>query len=232
MGRLRSTANLGGGVMVSLAAIAASFYYEDWAHAHSQMTFRIMVVSGLCAVLCYSFLIFTKNPSSKSFAAKLQIQERCVSPCLDRLKPGIGHIFLLADVELLDPKSAEVVYSLDLIKDGITYPAEWIRDVEEWRVLDHGEDRGPACPLAVDLVRGGRIDGWLHFKVDTIGETELRGCTHRLWVKTKRDSDHCQYQGNAWPMPRKDLAMRRDKKIPTRRAKSSTTCSPRPQLLR
>jgi hypothetical protein len=143
------------------------------------------------------------------FAAKLQIQDRSTGPSLDRLKRGIGHIFFLADVELAHPESAEVSYSLDLIKQGITYTAGWAQDVEEWQVFDKGENRGEAFPLPVHIVRGKKVDGWLHFRVDGIGETELRGCRIRLWANTQRGSAYCEYPGNAWPMPRKDLTMKK-----------------------
>ncbi|MFZ0319388.1 MAG: hypothetical protein WAL56_09705 [Candidatus Sulfotelmatobacter sp.] len=153
------------------------------------------------------------------FAAKLQIQGRYTSPSLDRLKRGIDHILLLADIELVEPESAEVSYSLDLVKQGITYTAEWAQDVEEWQVFDKGENRGKAFPLPVHIVRGKKVDGWLHFRVDGIGEAELRECRVRLWANTQRGPAYCEYPGNAWPMPRRDLTMKRKRTLdPTAKA--------------
>ena len=175
----------------------------------ARIVFSVLLTVGIGLLGWWSL----SRGANAPLAAQLRIQERCISPSPDRLKPGIEHIFFLADIELSAPRTAKVSYSLDLIRHGMRYTAEWVQDVEEWQVFDKEGNRGPAVSLAVHLVRGGKVDGWLHFRVDSIGETELRGCTLRLWAKTKRDSIHCEYQGNAWPMPRRDLTIKKSRAL-------------------
>ena len=172
--------------------------------------FSALLTAGIGLIAWWSL----SHGANAPFAAKLHILERITRPSLDRLKRGIVDIFFLADAELSSPEDAKVSYSLDLIRHGITYMAEWSQDAEEWEFVDaKGENRGPACPLAVRLLRGQKVDGWLHFKVDGIGETELRGCGIRLWARSKRGAVYCEYPGDTWPMPRRDLAMKKKRTL-------------------
>lgn len=207
MGKARTIASAGGAVLIA----ALGFIYAGWPDYIRQHPYWVIGLAAVGALMMLAPVIQWVYPIFKDavpFAAKLQIQERCTAPSLDRFKRGVEHIFFLADVELTNPDTAEVTYSLDLIRDGITYTTEWAEDVEQWQVFDKGENRGEAFPLAVHLVRGTKVDGWLHFRVDSIGESELRGCRIRLRAKTKRDSLYCEYPGNAWPMPPRDLTMK------------------------
>jgi hypothetical protein len=60
----KQAANIVGGILLALFALAASFYLEGWAHSHSPLVFRMMMFSGVGALICYGSLFFIREPVS------------------------------------------------------------------------------------------------------------------------------------------------------------------------
>jgi hypothetical protein len=166
-----------------------------------------MVFSGLCAGLCYSFVIFYRGKFSE---ARIAVKEKEASPLL--LDLGIQNvirsrltehpdIFIQASAHLRAPQSATVKYALDLIRNGTATHGEFIEDIDLWGIVErkklnlavdkidlHGRSdvipeggfgrNVQPLPLALSAMR--KSDGWLHFRVANLNDLEITESLLRL----------------------------------------------------
>ena len=101
--------------------------------------------------------------------------------------------------QLLNMPSASVEYSAQLVFRGEVIELATIKDVHEWEIVEHKYYQQPypntpsmflpkqnfaINPVAIteNLSRSVRNEGWLHFQIDGMGETEIAKRTLRLYA--------------------------------------------------
>ncbi len=119
-----------------------------------------------------------------------------------------GEFLVQVSAELLNLAAAQVEYSAQLVFRGEALPLTGIRDVEKWEIIErryyqtlhmYPNSPLPSRPLrssfvtnpsaiAEHLTRSVRNEGWLHFQIEGMGETDIAKRTLRLYATAKGGS--------------------------------------------
>lgn len=101
-----------------------------------------------------------------------------------------GDIFVQASAHLKSPQSIKVEYVAELIRHGIPTRARTIDDVSAWRIAERKDhsvgrkgDYRDVLPLPASLSYKEKVDGWLHFQVDS-GDEEITNSQLRFTART------------------------------------------------
>jgi len=127
-----------------------------------------------------------------------------------------GHFLVQVSAELQNMAEATVEYSAHLDFRGEVIPLQPIKDVEHWEVIerkyyDHLGNRprqlfttNPS-PIAEKLIRSTKHEGWLHFQIDGMTETEIAKRTLRLYATAKTGGPHIDEELAPHHVVRSDL---------------------------
>lgn len=115
------------------------------------------------------------------------------------LKWKNGEFFVQASAELLNLPSATVEYSAQLVYRGEVIELAAIKDIREWKIIErkYYQQLYPSMsrprqnfvtnPAAIteNLSRSIRNEGWLHFQIEGMSETDIAKRTLRLYATAK-----------------------------------------------
>jgi hypothetical protein len=139
---------------------------------------------------------------STPLAVDLEIHEVLQRPSFETHAYWNRDIFLRVSANLTSHQSQEVVYQLCLILRGKTLDAEWLNDVGDWcrtRIVRQPSPFSAQADepcllidgLPTSLVRGHKVDGWLHFMTNQgLAESLLGNCVVRLIAKSPNGASH------------------------------------------
>lgn len=112
-----------------------------------------------------------------------------------------GHFLVQVSAELQNMPEIKIEYAAHLVFRGETVQLELIKDVERWEIIErkyyvHLGSRprqlfvtNPS-PIAENLVRSIKHEGWLHFQIDGMIETEIAKRTLRLYATSTNGGPH------------------------------------------
>ena len=127
-----------------------------------------------------------------------------------------GHFLVQVSTELLNMPSVKVDYAAQLVFRGEVVELSPIKDVEQWEIIerkyyDHLGSRPRQSfvtnpnPIAETLVRSIKHEGWLHFQIDGMTESEIAKRTLRLYVTSKNGGPHVDEELAKHHVVRSDL---------------------------
>jgi hypothetical protein len=150
-----------------------------------------------------------------------------------------GDFLVQASAELLNLPFTTVEYSAQLVFRGEVIELVAIKDIHEWEIVERKYYQQPypntpsmllpkqnfvtnPAALTENLSRSIRNEGWLHFQIGGMGETDIAKRTLRLYATAKSGGSHTDRELAQDHVVRSDLlAMRRF--IPT--PESLTPCT-------
>jgi hypothetical protein len=112
-----------------------------------------------------------------------------------------GDFLVQASAELQNMPDAKVEFAAQLVFRGETVQLKLIKDVERWEVIERNYYKhlgsrprqlfvtNPS-PIAENLVRSIKHEGWLHFQIDGMTETEIARRTLRLYATSATGGPH------------------------------------------
>jgi hypothetical protein len=127
----------------------------------------------------------------------------------------------------LNLTAAEVEYSAQLVFRGEVIELAAIKDIHEWEIVErkYYQQLYPNTPsmlrprqnfvtnpaaITENLSRSIRNEGWLHFQIEGMGETDIAKRTLRLYATAKRGACYADEELAKHHVVRSDLvAMRR-----------------------
>jgi len=135
-----------------------------------------------------------------------------------------GEFLVQVSAELLNLPSSTVEYSAQLVFRGEVIELSTIRDVDKWEIVERKYYQQPypsmsrpreyfvTNPAAItdNLFRSIRNEGWLHFQIEGMGETEIAKRNLRLYAQSKNGGCYCDEELAKHHVVRSDLvAMRK-----------------------
>jgi hypothetical protein len=138
-----------------------------------------------------------------------------------------GEFLVQVSAELLNITTAEVEYSAQLVFRGDALPLTALGDVDEWEIIERRYYQQPypntpsmsrsrssfvTNPSAITkhLTRSIRNEGWLHFQIEGMGETDIAKRTLRLYATAKSGGSYTDRELAQDHIVRSDLvAMRK-----------------------
>jgi hypothetical protein len=138
-----------------------------------------------------------------------------------------GEFLVQVSAELLNLPSATVEYSAQLVFRGEVIELAAIRDIHKWEIIERKYYKQPypntlsmlrprqnfvTNPAAIteNLGRSVRNEGWLHFQIEGMGETDIAKRTLRLYATAKSGGSHADRELAQDHVVRSDLvAMRK-----------------------
>jgi len=143
------------------------------------------------------------------------------------LKWKNGEFLVQASGELLNLRSATVEYSAQLVFRGEVIELAAIKDIREWEIIErkYSQQLYPNTPsmsrprqsfvtnpaaITENLSRSIRNEGWLHFQIEGMGETDIAKRTLRLYATAKGGACYADEELAKHHVVRSDLvAMRK-----------------------
>jgi hypothetical protein len=118
-----------------------------------------------------------------------------------------GEFLVQVSAELLNLPSATVEYSAQLVFRGDVIELATIRDIDRWEIIErkYYQQLYPNTPsmsrprkdfttnpaaIAENLTRSIRNEGWLHFQIEGMGESDIAKRTLRLYARSMNGSTH------------------------------------------
>jgi hypothetical protein len=138
-----------------------------------------------------------------------------------------GEFLVQVSAELLNFPTSTVEYSAQLVFRGEVIPLTAIKDIGQWEIIErrYYEQLYPNTPsmsrprkdfatnptaITEKLTRSLRNEGWLHFQIAGMGETEIAKRTLRLYATCKNGGCHADTELAEHHVVRSDLvAMRK-----------------------
>ena len=129
-------------------------------------------------------------------------------------------VFVLADIDLQNPKELTVKYRLDVNFSGRTIEAEIVDDIGEWSrkvQTEISNDLGFALnpsiryyridALPTELVNGRKVSGWLHFHLSGVPDPEFKDCRLLLRASTPNGGGQDETEVSRWPIFDRDYSI-------------------------
>jgi hypothetical protein len=196
MGKASLIGGVGAWVLAAALSLATAAYPESIKpHPHWMIALAVAGALMLLVPVIQWFYPIFKDKTPESFALDVVIADiarhRSPGPLS---KWQHADVFIQASVHLRAPKAANVLYAVDLIRNGNTTPTTQISDVGLWHFISkpHARHLGPnaredfyqnAQPLESSLSAKRKRDGWLHFRVpDTVRDVDITNSRLRLTV--------------------------------------------------
>lgn len=112
-----------------------------------------------------------------------------------------GEFLIQISSELLNLPTATVGYSAQLVYRGEAIELTAIKDLQTWEIIErrYYKNFGAGIrqsfvtnpvPITESLIRSRRNEGWLHFQIVGMGETEIAKRTLRLYATSKSGGCH------------------------------------------
>jgi hypothetical protein len=112
-----------------------------------------------------------------------------------------GHFLVQVSAELQNMPEATIEYAAQLIYRGEVIQLQPIKDVEQWEIIErkYYEHLGSRSresfittpsPIAENLTRSVKQEGWLHFQIDGMPESEIAKRTLRLYATSSNGAVH------------------------------------------
>lgn len=138
-----------------------------------------------------------------------------------------GEFLVQVSAELLNLPSATVEYSAQLVFRGEVVALPAIKDVDRWEIIERAyyQQLYPNTPsmlrprqgfvthpaaITENLTRSIRNEGWLHFQIEGMGETDIAKRTLRLYATSTGGGSHADEELSKHYVVRSDLvAMRK-----------------------
>lgn len=138
-----------------------------------------------------------------------------------------GEFLVQASAELLNLPSATVEYSAQLVFRGEVIELATIRDIDRWEIIErkYFQQMYPNTPsmcrprqdfvtnpaaITDNLTRSIRNEGWLHFQIEGMGESDIAKRTLRVYARSVNGSTYRDQELAQHHVVRSDLvAMRK-----------------------
>jgi hypothetical protein len=190
-----------------------------------------IVRSALMQLHAVERLFFTSDDEltrlkTGPFAVELEIHEIFQRPAMEVHAYWNRDIFLRVSANLTSPQTAEIAFHFTVILRGRNIETEWLNDVNDWcrrkivrsanPFISHGDE---PCflidALPVNLERGVKVDGWLHFRTNSdLTDGLVGGCAARLIARSSNGAGYRDIKEGSipvipsdWQIIRKDKAL-------------------------